>query len=74
MMFFKTSYARVTKVLNISGSIVEWDNEDRTWSPVELSHCFDKEKVLQAEIKSFTVLQMVDSLIERFLFSYYAGR
>lgn len=101
MIIFKTGYARVTKVLNISGPFKDWDNqsqsfkgnsstlisknkilfdlknqyqkaaedweyEGRAWSPVELSHCFDEVQTRKEEVKSLSVVQMIDSLIERF--------
>ena len=79
MIFFKTGYARVPKVLNITGLLKDWDAksqsfrvgsaeattknkllfdlrtkylhvadtweaEERNWSPVQLSHCFDEVK------------------------------
>lgn len=31
MIIFKTGYARVTKVLNISGSTKEWDNQSQSF-------------------------------------------
>ncbi len=101
MIIFKTGYARVTKVLNVSGPVKDWDNqaqafkgngstltaknkilfelknqyqkvaedwdyENRIWSPVELSHCFDEVQTRKEEVKSLSVAQMVDSLIDRF--------
>ena len=101
MIIFKTGYARVTKVLNVSGPVKDWDNqaqafkgngstltaknkilfelknqyqkvaedwdyEGRVWSPVELSHCFDEVQTRKEEVKSLSVLQMIDSLIEKF--------
>ena len=101
MVIFKTGYARVTKVLNVSGSVKDWDNssqsfkgnsstltaknkilfelknqyqkvaeeweyEGRTWSPVELSHSFDEQQTRKEEVKSLSVLQMIDSLIDKF--------
>lgn len=101
MIFFKTGYARVPKVLNITGLLKDWDAksqsfrvgsaeattknkllfdlrtkylhvadtweaEDRNWSPVQLSHCFDEIKQTQSEIKVKSVLQMIDYLEARF--------
>ena len=101
MIIFKTGYARVTKVLNVSGPVKDWDNssqsfkgnnsaltaknkilfelknqyqkvaedwdfEDRVWSPVELSHCFDEIQTRKEEVKSLSVIQMIDSLIDKF--------
>lgn len=101
MIIFKTGYARVTKVLNVSGPIKDWDNlsqsfkgngstltaknkilfelknqyqkeaedwdfEGRVWSPVELSHCFDEIQTRKEEVKSLSVIQMIDSLIDKF--------
>lgn len=101
MIIFKTGYARVTKVLNVSGPVKDWDNqsqafkgngstltaknkilfelknqyqkvaedwdyEGRVWSPVELSHCFNEVQTRKEEIKSLSVIQMIDSLIEKF--------
>ncbi len=101
MVIFKTGYPRVTKVLNVTGLVKDWDakaqcfrpgstdasvknkliidiktkyhhvadmweDEGRNWSPVELSHCFDKEKQAKEEVKIKSVLQMIDSLEERF--------
>ena len=101
MVIFKTGYARVTKVLNVSGSVKDWDNsyqsfkgnsstltaknkplfelknhyqkvadeweyEGRTWSPVELSHSFDELQTWKEKVKSLLVLQMIDSLIDKF--------
>lgn len=83
MIFFKTGYARVPKVLNITGLLKDWDAksqsfrvgsaeattknkllfdlrtkylhvadtweaEERNWSPVQLSHCFDEVKQTQS--------------------------
>lgn len=101
MIFFKTGYARVPKVLNITGLSKDWDAksqsfrvgsaeattknkllfdlrtkylhvadtweaEDRNWSPVQLSHCFDEVKQIQSEVKVKSVLQMIDYLEARF--------
>lgn len=101
MIFFKTGYARVPKVLNITGLLKDWDAksqsfrvgsaeattknkllfdlrtkylhvadtweaEERNWSPVQLSHCFDEIKQTQSEIKVKSVLQMIDYLEARF--------
>ena len=101
MIIFKTGYARVTKVLNVSGPVKDWDNqaqafkgngstlttnnkilfelknqyqkvaeewnyEGRVWSPVELSHSFDEQQTRKEEVKSLSVIQMIDSLIEKF--------
>ena len=101
MIIFKTGYARVTKVLQISGPIKDWDNqsqsfkgnssalisknkilfdlknqyqkvaedweyEGRAWSPVELSHCFDEVQTRKEEVKSLSVVQMIDLLIDKF--------
>lgn len=101
MIIFKTGYARVTKVLNISGPVKDWDNQaqaskgngstltaknkilfelknqyqkvaedwaykGRVWSPVELSHCFNDVQPRKEEVKSLSVFQMIDSLIEKF--------
>ena len=101
MIFFKTVYAQVTKLLNFSGSLKEWDNqsqsfkgnnsilisknkilfdlknqyqklaedweyEGRAWSPVELSQCFDEVQTRKEEIKSLSLVQMIDSLMDKF--------
>ena len=101
MVIFKTGYARVTKVLNVSGSVNGWDNssqsfksnsstltaknkflfelnnqyqkvakeweyEGRTRPLVELSHSFDEQQTRKEEVKSLSVLQMIDSLIDKF--------
>lgn len=101
MIFHKTGYARVPKVLNITGLLKDWDAksqsfrvgsaeattknkllfdlrtkylhvadtweaEDRNWSPVQLSHCFDEVKQIQSEVKVKSVLQMIDYLEARF--------
>lgn len=101
MIIFKTGYARVSKVLQISGAIKDWENqsqsfkgnssalisknkilfdlknqylkvaedwdyEGRVWSPVELSHCFDEVQTRKKEVKSLSILQMIDSLVEKF--------
>lgn len=44
----------------------DWDYEGRVWSPVELSHCFNEVQTRKEEIKSLSVIQMIDSLIEKF--------
>lgn len=102
MIFFKTGYARVPKVLNITGLLKDWDaksqsfrvgsaeattknkllfdlrtkylhvadmweSEERNWSPVQLSHCFDEVKQVQPETKVKSVLQMIDYLEARFM-------
>ena len=102
MIFFKTGYARVPKVLNITGLLRDWDAksqsfrvgsaeattknkllfdlrtkylhvadtweaEERNWSPVQLSHCFDEVKQPQSEVKVKSVLQMIDYLEARFM-------
>ncbi len=111
MIIFKTGYARVTKVPNVSGPVKEWDNqaqafkgngstltaknkilfdlknqyqkaaedweyEGRVWSPVELSHCFDEVQTRKEEMKSLSVVQMIESLIEKFTYKerYKYGR
>lgn len=101
MIFFKTGYARVPKVLNVTGLLKDWDAksqsfrvgsseattknkllfdlrtkylhvadtweaEERNWSPVQLSHCFDEVKQTQSEVKVKSVLQMIDYLEARF--------
>lgn len=101
MIFFKTGYARVPKVLNVTGLLKDWDAksqsfrvgsaeattknkllfdlrtkylhvadtweaEERNWSPVQLSHCFDEVKQAQPEVKVKSVLQMIDYLEARF--------
>ena len=53
-----------TKYINVAE---EWEKEGRNWSPIEWSHCFEQEektKVPEAKVKS--VLQMIDSLEEKF--------
>lgn len=102
MIFFKTGYARVPKVLNITGLLKDWDAksqsfrvgsaeattknkllfdlrtkylhvadtweaEERNWSPVQLSHCFDEAKQTRPEVKVKSVLQMIDFLESRFM-------
>lgn len=44
----------------------QWEMEERNWSPVQLSHCFDEVKVQKPEIKVRTVQQMIDYLEEKF--------
>lgn len=44
----------------------QWEMEERNWSPVQLSHCFDEVKVQKPEIKVKTVQQMIDYLEEKF--------
>ena len=101
MIFFRTGYARVPKVLNITGLLKDWDpksqsfrigsaesttknkllfdlrtkylhvadtweTEERNWSPVQLSHCFDEVKQTQPEVKVKSVLQMIEYLETRF--------
>lgn len=43
-----------------------WEAEERIWSPVELSHAFDKEVEKRESIKVLTVSQMIDSLIDKY--------
>ncbi|EFV24468.1 MULTISPECIES: hypothetical protein [Bacteroides] len=43
-----------------------WEYEGRVWSPVELSHCFDEVQTRKEEVKSLSVVQMIDSLIKKF--------
>ena len=98
MIFFKTGYARVPKVLNITGLLKDWDAksqsfrvgsaeattknkllfdlrtkylhvadtweaEERNWSPVQLSHCFDEVKQTNRDPPWFVSSQTVSSLI-----------
>lgn len=44
----------------------DWDAEDRMWSPVELSHCFDVQEEKKNEVKILSVVQMMDFLTEKF--------
>lgn len=100
MVFFKTGYPRVTKLLNVSVPLKDWDNisqsfiskynsstvtknkvlldlrskyqdvvegweyEKRIWSPIELSHYFDKMNSSKTEPKSFSALHMITDLID----------
>lgn len=101
MIFFKTGYARVSKIVNITGLLKDWDTksqsfrvgsaeattknkllfdlrtkylhiadqwetEGRTWSPVQLSHCFDEVEKAQQEVKVKSVAQMIDYLETKF--------
>lgn len=43
MIFFKTGYARVTKVLNVSGEFKEWDNDTQKFKP-RTSEALDKNR------------------------------
>ncbi len=98
MVLFKTGYPRVTKVINITGSLKDWDAkkqqfsgrgvdvaeqnkrllefktsylrvaeeweaEDRDWSPVQWSHCFDTQKKEKAKNKVLSVAAVCDSMI-----------
>ena len=102
VILFKTGYARVTKILNITGPIKNWDNQsqqfkskdteasetnkrlielktkylkvaedwneqDKQWSPVQWSHCFDDIQKKKDEIKVISVSQMFDILNEKFI-------
>lgn len=101
MIFFKTGYARVPKVLNVTGLLKDWDQksqtfrigsteatiknkllldmktkylhvadtweaEERNWSPVQLSHCFDTVKAAKPEPRVKSVQQMIDCLEAKF--------
>lgn len=53
-----------TKYINIAE---EWEKEGRNWSPIEWSHYFEQEeKAKVPEVKVKSVLQMIDSLEEKF--------
>jgi len=99
MLFYKSGYPRVTKVLNITGLYKDWDEdnqnfktktsdsaaknaqlselkmkylsavelwekESRNWSPVQWSHCFDKENIKKEKVKVLSISQMIDNIIE----------
>lgn len=53
------------KYINV---VEEWEKEGRNWSPIEWSHCFEQEdKAKIPEVKVKSVLQMIDSLEEKFM-------
>lgn len=53
------------KYINV---VEEWEKEGRNWSPIEWSHCFEQEdKAKVPEVKVKSVLQMIDSLEEKFM-------
>lgn len=41
----------------------QWDAENKSWFPVQLSHCFDKEVVKKQECKVITVSKAIDAII-----------
>ena len=48
-------------------TVEEWEKEGRNWSPIEWSHCFEQEENNKApEVRVKSVLQMIDSLEEKF--------
>ncbi|MFI3240688.1 MAG: phage integrase SAM-like domain-containing protein, partial [Bacteroidales bacterium] len=101
LIFFKRGYARVSKVLQTTGPLSDWDCssqsfkgrggdvvaknknllavklkyqqvaeqwdvDGKVWSPVELSHFFDREKKQLEQQKVLTLQQMLDHQIDRF--------
>ena len=54
------------KKLSATALSQQLDFDNRIWSPVELSHCFDDVKTRQSEVKSLTVLHKIDTLMDRF--------
>ena len=44
----------------------EWEAEERKWTPVELSHYFDKKKTTKAKVKAMSVIQTIDHLRDHF--------
>lgn len=41
----------------------QWDAENKSWSPVQLSHCFDKEAAKKQERKVITVSKAIDTIV-----------
>ncbi|MFI3240904.1 MAG: hypothetical protein R3Y22_10065, partial [Bacteroidales bacterium] len=95
LIIFKRGYARVSKVLQTTGPLSDWDSssqsfkgrggdvvaknknllavklkfqqvaeqwdvDGKVWSPVELSHFFDREKKQLEKQKVLTLQQMID--------------
>ena len=100
LVFFKTGYPRVTKVINISGPLKDWDakkqhfsgrgaetternkrlleikasyqkvaeeweSEDKDWSPVQWSHCFDIEEKSKIRNKVLSVSTVLSDVIQQ---------
>lgn len=62
-----TRNSRLFELKNQYHKIAEdWNHENRLWSPVELSRYLDKVEKRQTEVKSISVIQMFDSLIDVF--------
>ena len=74
MIFHKTGYARVPKILNITGLLKTkylhvadtWEAEERNRSPLQLSHCFGEVERFRSEVEVKSVLQMIGYLEARF--------
>lgn len=54
----RTRYLHVTQT---------WKAEERNWSPVELSRCFDEVRLSKPDVKVKSVQQMIESLEEKFM-------
>lgn len=52
MIFFKTGYARVTKMLNVSGEFKDWDNDAQKFKP-RTSEALDKNKRILEQKTSY---------------------
>ena len=79
MIFFQTGYNRVSKVLNITGPIKDWDNASQSFIS-KSSDAIKKNKMLldlklkyqkiaeewEEEDRSLSVSQMIDYLIKKF--------
>ncbi len=98
LVFFKTGYPRVTKIINITGPSKDWDNknqqflgrsietternkrllefkaryqkvaeewesENKDWSPVQWSHCFDIEQKAKSKNKVLSISSVVEGII-----------
>ncbi len=50
----KASYLKVAE---------EWETEEQDWSPVQWSHCFDKEKKAKAKNRVLSVVTVCDNLV-----------
>ena len=66
MIFFNSNYPRVTKVVNVTGLMSDWEIEGHSWSPIQLSHAFDEVEQIQSEVRIKSVIQMIDTLEARF--------
>ncbi|MFI3262937.1 MAG: phage integrase SAM-like domain-containing protein [Rikenellaceae bacterium] len=99
LIFFKSGYPRVTKIIATTGPLKDWDSkkqlfsgrgveiaernkrligqkaaylkvaeewdaENKEWSPVQWSHCFDIQKKVKEKSKVLSVAAVCDDMIE----------